>query len=67
MKTKLKTRKTATKRFKKTASGKLIHEKTGMNHLMRKKDSAHRRRLLAADSLEKGDRKRVVLMLGEGR
>ena len=44
MKNKIKTRKTVVKRFTKTGTGKLMRMKTGLNHLMRKKDgnrSAH--------------------------
>lgn len=66
MKVKLKTRKTVIKRFAKTATGKLMREKTGLNHLMRKKDGARRRNLTAGDQLYKGDRKRISRMLGEG-
>ncbi|HLH80569.1 MAG TPA: 50S ribosomal protein L35 [Chthonomonas sp.] len=64
MKTKLKSRKTAVKRFTKTATGKLLHGKTGLNHLMRKKDGSRRRALLAGDELYKGDRKRIKRLLG---
>ena len=66
MKTKMKTRKTAAKRFTKTATGKLMRGKTGLNHLMRKKDGARRRTLLADGELFKGDKKRVLRMLGQG-
>lgn len=40
--------------------------KTGLNHLMRKKDGARRRTLLADGELYKGDKKRIMRMLGEG-
>lgn len=66
MKTKLKTRKTAVKRFSKSATGKLMREKTGLNHLMRKKSGGRKRDLVAGDELYKGDRKRVSRMLGQG-
>ncbi|GDX41042.1 50S ribosomal protein L35 [Armatimonadota bacterium] len=66
MKTKLKTNKTAKKRFSITATGKIRHCKTGLNHLMQKKNSSRRRQLLAGDELYKGDRKRISRMLGEG-
>lgn len=67
MKTKLKTRKTAVKRFKTTATGKIMRGKTGLNHLMRKKDSGRKRTLHADGMLDKSDTKRVSRMLGEGR
>ena len=65
MKVKLKTRKTVMKRFTQTASGKLMRGKTGLNHLMRKKDGDRRRNLIAGGELYKGDRKRITRMLGE--
>jgi large subunit ribosomal protein L35 len=66
MKFKLKTRKTVAKRFTKTATGKLMRGKTGLNHLMRKKDPNRKRNLLNDGVLYKGDRKRISRMLGEG-
>ncbi len=67
MKTKLKTRKTVAKRFEKSATGKLMRGKTGLNHLMSKKSGGRRRTLLADGELYKGDKKRISRMLGEGR
>lgn len=63
---KLKTRKTAAKRFKISANGKLMRRCTGLNHLMRKKSMSRRRRLLKGDELFKGDNKRMSRMMGEG-
>lgn len=63
---KLKTRKTAAKRFKVSANGKLMRRSTGLNHLMRKKSLNRRRRLLNGAELYKGDEKRIGRMLGEG-
>ena len=63
---KLKTRKTAIKRFKVSANGKLMRRSTGLNHLMRKKSLNRRRRLLKGEELFKGDAKRIGRMLGEG-
>lgn len=63
---KLKTRKTAAKRFKVSATGKLMRRSTGLNHLMRKKSHSSRRRLLKGSVLFAGDRKRIRQMLGEG-
>ncbi|MCS6776173.1 MAG: 50S ribosomal protein L35 [Chloroherpetonaceae bacterium] len=67
MKVKLKTRKTVVKRFTRSATGKLMRGKTGLNHLMRKKDGSRRRALIAGGELYKGDRKRILRMLGEPR
>lgn len=66
MKTKLKTRKTAAKRFTQSATGKLMRGKTGLNHLMRKKSPGRQRNLLNDGELYKGDKKRISRMLGEG-
>ena len=63
-KNKQKTRKTVAKRFKETATGKLMRGKTGLNHLMRKKDSGRRRTLVNGGELYKGDVKRINQMLG---
>ena len=64
--TKIKTRKTVVKRFTKTSTGKLMRGKTGLNHLMRKKDSNRKRNLLNDGELYKGDLKRITRMLGKG-
>lgn len=66
MKTKLKTRKTVSKRFTKTATGKLMRGKTGLNHLMRNKSGGRKRNLNNDGELFKGDNKRISRMLGEG-
>lgn len=63
---KLKTRKTAAKRFKITATGKVMRRSTGLNHLMRKKSLSRRRRLIKGQELYAGDAKRIGRMLGEG-
>ena len=65
-KVKLKTRKTVAKRFSVTGTGKLMRGKTGLNHLMRKKDPNRKRNLLNDGQLDKGDLKRITRMLGEG-
>jgi large subunit ribosomal protein L35 len=64
MKVRIKSRKTVVKRFSKSATGKIMRGKTGLNHLMRKKDGGRRRGLIAGDELYKGDRKRISRMLG---
>ena len=64
--TKIKSRKTVIKRFTKTGTGKLMRGKTGLNHLMRKKDPNRKRNLLNDGELYKGDRKRIKRMLGTG-
>ena len=66
MKNKIKTRKSVVKRFRKTGTGKLMRESTGLNHLMRKKTSSNKRDLLRGAVLFKGDLKRIKRMLGKG-
>jgi large subunit ribosomal protein L35 len=63
---KLKTRKTVSKRFKISATGKLLRRCTGLNHLMRKKRMGRKRRLQNDALLYPGDKKRIRRMLGEG-
>ncbi len=63
---KLKTRKTVSKRFKVTSTGKLMRRSTGLNHLMRKKNKSRRRSLLKGTQLYAGDAKRIKTMLGVG-
>jgi len=63
---KLKTRKTCAKRFTVTGTGKLMRGKTGLNHLMRKKDPNRKRNLHNDGELYKGDLKRIKRMLGQG-
>ncbi len=60
----MKTRKTVAKRFSRSGTGKLMRRKTGLNHLMRKKDGSRRRNLISGGQLYKGDRKRIDRMLG---
>ena len=62
---KLKTSKTAAKRFEKTASGKIRRGNTGMNHLKMKKSSSAKRRLNMKSTVSGGAR-RVVKRLVPG-
>jgi large subunit ribosomal protein L35 len=48
---KMKTSKTAAKRFKRTASGKLVHRSVGLNHLLSKKGQGRKRRLRQGGAL----------------
>ena len=57
---KMKTSKTAAKRFKKTGTGRLRHEQTNRQHLFEKK-----RRLAADADVHPTDLKNVKRMLGE--
>lgn len=62
---KLKTSKTAAKRFEKTAGGKIRCGNTGMNHLKMKKSSSAKRRL-SMKSTVSGGAKRVIKRLVPG-
>lgn len=56
---KIRTCKTAAKRFKITGTGKLMHGHTKMNHLMMKKSSSGQRRLTIEGQVTGGERKKI--------
>lgn len=56
---KLKTRKSAAKRFKLTGKGKIMRGHTRLNHLMRKKREARVRRLRQEAVVDKAMEKRI--------
>ena len=60
---KMKTSKTAAKRFKRTPTGKLMHKKAGNSHLFLSKSPARKRRLDLEDELFKGEYRRVNRLL----
>jgi large subunit ribosomal protein L35 len=60
---KLKTRKSAAKRFKATGSGKIVRRKAFKNHLLEHKNSARRRRLSQKAVVNERDAENVRLML----
>ena len=60
---KQKTRKSAAKRFKVTATGRVMHKKAGRSHLLSKKSSKRKRSLRRLGELTGGDKKRVERML----
>lgn len=62
---KMKTSKTAAKRFKKTGTGKLRHEQTNRQHLFEKKPSTRTRRLAADADVHKTDEKKIKRLLAE--
>jgi len=62
---KMKTHKGAAKRFRKTGSGKLIHKKAGMSHLLSGKSRKRKRRLnLKAEITGRHFRKAKQLLPG---
>lgn len=60
---KIKTHKTAAKRFKITGSGKITHRKSANNHMFFHKSKSARRRLEGEPVLFKGDKKRIRRLL----
>ena len=61
---KLKTNKTAAKRFKVTGSGKITRRKSCNNHMFLHKSGSQKRRLESEPEVFKGEQKRVKRMLG---
>jgi large subunit ribosomal protein L35 len=60
---KLKTRRAAAKRFRKTGTGKIMRRKAYKNHLLQHKSSARKRKLSQPAGLHDGDAANVELML----
>ena len=63
---KMKTRKSAAKRFHFTASGKLKRKKAGMRHFMRRKKQSTKRNLRGTGYVAKVDEKRIKVLLPYG-
>ena len=61
---KMKTHSGAKKRFKKTGTGKITHERAGRRHLLESKSSKRTRRLSNEQQLAPGDTKKARRMLG---
>ena len=57
---KIKTRKGALKRFKRTGGGKLLRSKAFASHIMSKKSSKRKRNLRKSTLLDKTDTKKVA-------
>ena len=60
---KMKTKKAAAKRFKRTGSGKLVHQSPAQNHLAGTKNARRQRRLRRDKGLEIGDLKNIETLL----
>jgi len=61
---KLKTNRSAAKRFKVTKSGKVMRRLAFHSHILTKKSPKRRRRLRSEVELKSADRKRIKRMLG---
>lgn len=62
---KMKTSKTAAKRFKKTGTGKLRRQQANRQHLFEKKPSTRTRRLDADADVHPGDARKIKRLLAE--
>jgi large subunit ribosomal protein L35 len=60
---KMKSNRSAAKRFRKTATGKIRRKKAFKNHILTHKSSKRIRQLRKGDTLEKGDEKRIKVIL----
>jgi len=60
---KIKTLKSAAKRFRKTATGKIIYKKQGLRHILIKKSSKRKRHLRQQAILSPSEQKRIQRML----
>ena len=63
---KMKTRRAAAKRFKKTASGEFKHFKNFKSHILEKKSPKRKRNFRKAALVSKSDYKRVARLLPNG-
>lgn len=63
---KIKTNKSAKKRFKITGSGKIKRNKAGFSHILTKKSSKRKRDARSGDMVAAADEKRVKRMLPYG-
>ncbi len=60
---KMKSNRSAAKRFKKTATGKFKHHRAGKGHLLTKKSRARKRKLRKGVVVSKADQKRVQKLM----
>jgi len=60
---KIKTNRSAAKRFKKTATGKLRKKKAYHSHILTKKSAKRKRKLRQSNLVDKVDEKRILRML----
>jgi len=63
---KMRTRKTAAKRFKITGTGKIVRRNTGKGHLMMKKSPGRKRRLSVQSLVAGGEKQKVHRMVPYG-
>jgi large subunit ribosomal protein L35 len=61
---KMKTRRSAAKRFTKTGSGKLKRNKAYASHILTKKSTKRKRNLRKSEMVAKADVRRILEMIG---
>jgi len=63
---KIKTNRSAAKRFKKTGTGKIVFSKSHANHILTKKTTKRKRALRKSRIIDKSDVKGIRLLLPNG-
>ncbi len=63
---KMKTRRSAKKRYKLTSGGKVMYKKQGLRHILTKKSTKRKRNLRAAGVLHESEARKVKVMLPYG-
>jgi large subunit ribosomal protein L35 len=63
---KIKTNRSAAKRFKKTGTGKFVYNKSHKSHILTKKTTKRKRQLRQSQMIKKSDLKEVRLLLPNG-
>lgn len=63
---KIKTNRSAAKRFKKTGTGKIIFSKSHANHILTKKSTKRKRSLRKSHYIDNTNKKSIRLMLPNG-
>lgn len=63
---KIKTNRSAAKRFRKTGTGKIVYSKSHANHILTKKSTKRKRALRQRQLISKSDAKEIKLLLPNG-
>jgi len=63
---KIKTNRSAAKRFKKTGTGKFVYSKSHANHILTKKTTKRKRSLRKGQIIKKSDVREIKLLLPNG-
>lgn len=63
---KIKTNRSAAKRFRKTGTGKIVYSKSHANHILTKKSTKRKRALRQSRLINKSDTKEIKLLLPNG-